>query len=228
MENEQDVIVDSSTTDAGADSSTVELVETPTPKVVQEAEKTVPYDRFREVNEEKKQLQALVQQLATRQEKGETLKEIEADPYDGMSADELKFYRSLDQRTQNLIQKEAGRIAAPLQNQVQKLATQMTRIMEQEFRTKNTDVEPNSQEEQKIAGLINNGLSLDEATWAIMGPKRVKAAESVKHQVVQTKTQQKQQANLETSGIPNGSPLPRTEKLGFREFLDAQMKKEGL
>ena len=100
MENEQDVIVDSSTTDAGADSSTVELVETPTPKVVQEAEKTVPYDRFREVNEEKKQLQALVQQLATRQEKGETLKEIEADPYDGMSADELKFYRSLDQRTQ--------------------------------------------------------------------------------------------------------------------------------
>ena len=227
MEQENDVIVEPSTTDVETAPSTVELEETPSPKVVQE-EKTVPYERFREVNEEKRQLQALVQQLAGRQEKGETTHEIEQDPYDGMSADEMKFYRGLDKRTQNLIQKEAQRIAAPLQGQVQKLATQMTRIMETEFRTKNTDVEPNSQEEQKIAGLINFGLSLDEATWAIMGPKRVEAAKSVKEKSVQNKNQIKQAANLETSGIPHGSPLPKTEKLGFREQLASLMSQNGL
>lgn len=227
MEQEASPVEDAEVLDVNeSESSTDEVSEATEEQAPQE--QTVPYDRFREINEEKKYYQQLVNQLASRQEKGETVKEVEEDPYANMTAEELQFYRNLDSRTQKLIQREAQKLAQPLQSQVQTLASQVTQMIEKDFRAKNKDVEPNSQEEKQIADLIRKGVDLEQATWAVMGPKRVQSAGSTKKQVQQRKTQQKQAANLETSSIPNGSPLPKTENLSFREDLDRRMREAGL
>lgn len=195
--------------------------------VQQEEVQTVPYDRFREVNEEKKYYQKLVEQLASRQTSGETQKQVEQDPYANMSAEEAHFYRNLDARNKRLIQEEAKRLADPIVRQNQVLARQVSQMMERDFRKSNTDVVPNSEEEQKIANYISMGMTPDDAAWAVMGKKRLEAERVGKAKQQQKKVEQKIKANLETNSIPNGSPISQ-KKLSFREELDAKMQEAGL
>jgi len=207
---EQDVEeVESSTTeDVEAESSTEEEVQ------------QVPYERFKEVNEEKKYYQGLVQQLASRQQTGETAKEVEADPYVGMTAEELQFYRNSDKRTQTLIQKEAAKLAQPMKQQYDNLAKQVSHLITDNFRKTNTDIPPNSEEERLIAEKINGGYTLDDATWAVMGAKRVESAKTQKTVKQQKKIQEKSDANLETGGIQENSGIPSGEKLTFRQKVE--------
>jgi len=219
------------------ESSTTELEEATSQEAVQEvAEETeeveeiqqVPYDRFKEVNEEITRLQDLVQTLAQRQNQGETPKEVESDPYAGMTPEEVAFYRNSDMRTKKLIQEEAKKLSAPLVQQNQAIAKKLSMIMEKDFRKSNEDVLPDSKEEQQISQLISQGVAPDQAAWAIMGPKREASAKSQKQVKQQKKVKQKAQANLETQGIPQNNGLPNKAQPSFREDLDAQFKAAGL
>ncbi len=203
--------------------STPEVVEAP-PQV----EQSVPYDRFRQVNEEKKQLLEIVQGMSKRQQAGETIQQVEDDPYKGMTPEEQVFYRNMDTRVQKMIHKEAQKLAQPLVQQNQALASKVTQLMEKDFRSTNKDVQPNSQEEQRIASLINQGINPDDAAWAVMGPKRVEAAKNVKTQQVKQTNQIKAAANLETRSIPATSPIPKKTPDSFRSALDTKMKEAGL
>lgn len=230
LEEEKDVnTVEPSATDQDVeeDSSASEDVSGEESSASEKQVQQVPYDRFREVNEERKQLQELVQQLASRQDKGETAREVEDDPYSGMDAETAHFYRNLDTRTQKLIQREAQRIAQPMQQQYQSLAKTVSELLTNNFRQSNKDVEPNSQEEKKIASLVSKGIDLDSATWAVMGPKRVESVKKGKVVKTQNQVQKKAQANLETQSIPRNSPLPK-EKLSFREQMMRALEENGI
>lgn len=206
-----------------AEATTVEkVVEQP------KAEPTVPYDRFQEVIKEKQYYQELVQQLASRQGQGETPKQVENDPYAGMDAETAQFYRNLDKRTQGLIQQEAQKLAEPMKRQLENQALQVSKILEQQFRQQNKDVEPNSAEEKEIASYIRMGVPIDKATMAVMGNKRLASAQNQKVQIQQVKTQQKANANLETSSILSHSVMPESKKLSFKENFEKRAAEFGL
>ncbi len=194
------------------------------PVEVKEVQPTIPYDRFKEVNDEKNYYKELLSQsIATRQQQGETKQQIEEDPYAGMDPDVAAWQRQQDKRTQSLILKEAQKLAEPIRQQLQNTTLQVSKLLEQQFRAVNKDVPAGSMEEQRIAALIGMGVKPDEASWAVMGPKRTAQAQGQKQQQVQTKIQQKAQANLETSGISSHSGLPNGKKLSFREDLARQL-----
>ena len=231
-EEEQEVLdveaSDSSTEETDVDqtdSSTVEPEEATSPK--EAVQNTVPYDRFKEVIDEKNQYLELIKTMSQRQQTGETPKQVEQDPYAGMDAETAQFYRNLDQRTQSMIQREAEKLSKPLVQQTEYLKSQLARIQEKEFRTTNKDVEPNSREEKEIAHLISAGLDPEKAAWAVMGPKRIEMAKTESAKKKDIKIKQKAEANLET-GIAPQSGVPKGQNMSFRDKLEANARKLGI
>jgi len=223
----QDVQPDSSPgADEQSESSTEALEEATSQQAEQEQEQHVPYDRFKEVNEEKKYWQDKFSDLASKQQQlpQPQTPQQEADMYAGMDAQTKVFYQDLDARNKRMFQQMFEEKEKNYTATIQALAQQNARIQEKLFRQEQVDVKPGSKEEAEIANLIRAGVDPDKAAWAVMGPKRVEAAKSLKQQQQQKKTQQKAQANLETGGVPSHSGLPTGEKLSFREDLDRRMK----
>jgi len=206
--------------------STSELEEATSQEAAQE-EQTVPYDRFKEVIDERNHLRELSRNFAERKQQGETVQQIEDDPYKGMDAETEKFYRDLDKRTQRQVETTAKKIAAPIMKENEAIKRQLSVILEKDFRKANEDVPMNSKEEGEIAALIRMGVDPEKAAWAVMGPKRVESAKTVKKQQTKEKVQKKAEANLESGGIPAQNGLPQT-KLDFRDDLDKQFREAGL
>ena len=223
----EDVEVESSTT-----TDEVEEVESSTAEAEpQEPEVKEPpfheHPRWKEVQEEKLKAREEAAYWRAKAEQPKQPEKQDKDPYDGMSAEELQFYRNMDTRTRRLIQEEANKLATPLMQQNQVLAQKVAQIMEKDFRVKHTDVQPDSTEEREIAALINKGFDPDKAAWAVMGEKRVEAAKTGGQQATQKKIKQKQQANLETSSVPTTNPLPKGKR-SFTEELDKAMRDAGM
>ena len=102
-EQEVETEVESSATDdVNAESSTEEQSEATEEQAAPE-EQTVPYDRFREVNEEKKQLQSIVDNLSRQQPPSPQAPVV--DPDANLDPQTKVFYQDLDKRTQVAITK---------------------------------------------------------------------------------------------------------------------------
>ena len=230
MEEEKDVIVEPSTTeDVETESSTVESEEATSQEATQEQDQQVPYDRFKEViderNENESKIAYLEGQLASIQK---PQPKDETDPYSGMDAQTEKFYRDMDKRTQKVITKALGEKEVEYRATIDALASQNAKIQEKIFHQEQADVQPGSKEEVEVANYIKMGMDPDKAAWAVMGAKRVESAKSTKKQQMQTKTQQKSQANLMSPGLPSNSGVPTGEKLEYRDDLDRRMKEAGM
>jgi len=227
MEEEtQDVQVDSSPTeDVQSDSSTEAHEEATSEQAEQEQEQQVPYDRFKEVNDERNYWREQFTQLTS---KSQQPKAEESDPYASMDAQTRVFYQDLDKRIEKLADKKLTAKESEYKAALEALASQNAKIQEKLFRQEQVDVKPGSREEVEIANLIRLGVEPDKAAWAVMGQKRVELAKAGKQQQQQKKTQQKAQANLETGGIPSNSGVPTGERLSYRDDLDRRMKELGL
>ena len=222
-----DVIADPSpATDVTTDSSTVAPVETTTPKV--EQEKVVPYDRFKEVADEKNYWRE--QAMAANQRVQQPVQQTQepSDPYVGMDAQTRVFWQEIDKRTDNKVKAAREEERRNYQASIDALSLQTAKIQEKLFRNDAKDVVAGSPEELEIANLVRAGLDLERATWAVMGPKREAAAKSVVQAKQQVKTQLKAQANLETASIPANNGIPTKERLSFRERLAARMQESGI
>lgn len=227
MQDENQVVNQTVEQTATEQDASNQQAESSTVEVVKETQPTIPYDRFKEVNDEKNYYKDLLaQSIATRQQQGETKQQIEEDPYAGMEPEVAAWQRQQDKRVEKLILKEANKLAEPLRKQLQATNMYVTQIIERDFRTNNKDVPPNSAEEKEISDLIGRGLSVQRATWAVMGEKRAAQAGVKKQEVQQTKNQQKAQANLETNSIPSHSGLPKGTKLSFREEMAKALESE--
>lgn len=220
-----DVNADPSTAqDVNAESSTVAPVETPTPKV--EQEQAVPYDRFKEVTEEKNYWRE--QAMLANQRQPQPVQAEPLDPYAGMDAQTRVFWQEVDKRTEVKIKAAKEEARREYQGGIEALALQNAKVQEKLFRTEQKDVVPGSPEEVEIAGLIRMGLDPEKAAWAVMGKKRVESAGSTRQVQKQNKTQEKAQANLETASIPANHGIPQKENLSFRDRLASKMQGAGL
>lgn len=220
-----DVTADSSTApDVNAESSTAAPVETTTSKV--EQEQAVPYDRFKEVAEEKNYWRE--QAMLANQRQTQPVQAEPSDPYAGMDAQTRVFWQEVDKRTEVKIKAAKEEARREYQAGIESLALQNAKVQEKLFRTEQKDVVPGSREEVEIANLIRMGLDPEKAAWAVMGPKRVESAGNIRQVQKQNKTQEKAQANLETASIPANHGIPQKENLSFRERLAAKMQGAGL
>ena len=222
----QDVIADPSPApDVNADSSTAAPVETTTTKV--EQEKVVPYDRFKEVADEKNYWREQAIAASQRQQSVQSMQEL-SDPYAGMDAQTKVFWQEIDKRTDNKVKAAREEERRNYQAGIDALSLQTAKIQEKLFRNDAKDVMAGSPEELEIANLVRSGLDLERATWAVMGPKREAAAKSVAQVKQQVKTQQKAQANLENASMPTNNGIPTKERLSFREQLASKMQEAGI
>lgn len=235
MEEPNDVIQDSSPEDVIAESSPaepeeeqVQEPEEPTsPKGVEEQH--VPYSRFKEINDERKYWQEKAIEVASRQPVPVQPQE-EIDPYSQFQDPNTRvFYQDLDKRILKMAKKIAEEEKAPIIRQNEILSQQLASIQHKMFKSENTDVAENSPEEMRIAQLVSTGtMTLEEATWAVMGPKRVartKQEETQKQQKNQ-RVDMKVKANLATqTGVPVKSGLPQNRQ-GFLEELADRLDKD--
>ena len=219
-----DVNADSSTaTDVQADSSTAAPVEATTTKA--EPDQAVPYDRFKEVAEEKNYWREQAMLANQRQQQPV---QAEADPYANMDAQTKVFYQEMDKRAEKIAERKFAEKEKEYKATLDHLAMQNAKVQEKLFRNEQKDVLPGSREESEIANLIRMGLDPEKAAWAVMGPKRVESAGSTKQVKQQVKTQEKAQANLETASIPANHGIPQKEVLSFRDRLAGKMKEAGI
>ena len=222
----QDVNTDPSPApDVNAESSTAAPVETTTSKV--EQEKVVPYDRFKEVADEKNYWREQAIAASQRQQPVQQTQEP-SDPYAGMDAQTKVFWQEVDKRTETKIKAAKEEARRDYQSTIDALSLQTAKIQEKLFRNDAKDVVAGSPEELEIANLVRAGLDLERATWAIMGPKREAAAKSTAQVKQQVKTQLKAQANLETASMPANNGIPTKERLSFRERLASKMQESGI
>jgi hypothetical protein len=227
-EERTDEVLDSSPEEEIVESSTTEeeqVVDSePTEEQGTTEENRVPYDRFKEVNDEKNYWRQQAERLSTPVQQPQ----VEADPYAQFQDPQTKlFYQEMDKRMVKLAKKIAEEEKAPILRQNEILTGQLAQIQHKMFKTDNTDVVEGSQEEARIAQLISSGIPIQEATWAVMGPKRVARAQGAKQQKVNKKVEMKQKANLATSSaVAPQSGLPPQEVKSFKEKMAERMDKE--
>jgi len=206
--------------DVETESSTEEQSEATEEQAV--PEQTVPYDRFKEVNDERRFLQDKLAEYSNRPA------QPTADPDANLDPQTKIFYQDLDRRTQGAINKALEEKETQYKAELDALRMQNAKVQERIFRQDQKDVVAGSKEENEIAQLIKVGLDPNRAAWAVMGPKRVESAKSGKTIKQQNKTKLKAQANIETQGVQEQSGLPQTEDVDFRQDLDRRMKENGL
>ena len=228
MPEQPDVNADSSpATDVTTESSTVAPVETTTSKV--EQEKVVPYDRFKEVADEKNFWREQASILANQRQQPSVQQPLEpTDPYVGMDAQTRVFYQEMDKRAEKIAERKIAEKEKGYQSTIDALLLQTAQIQEKLFRNDAKDVVVGSPEEREIANLVRAGLDLEKATWAVMGAKRVESAKTSKQTQHAIKTLEKDKANLDISSMPANHGIPTKDKLNFREDLNRRMQGAGL
>ena len=189
--------VESSTTDTEVQESENQ---TPEESVVSEEEviesveeeQTVPYDRFREVNEEKKFLRDQITRLTQKEETPQT-----KDPYANMDPETERFWRAVDQRAEAIVEKKLDKTKQTIDAGRHEIAS----IRAQQFYKAHPDIKKGSPEATEIAQRIQRGYDLEDAYWAVMGQKGIQKAEQRAVKKVKQNMNQKKQANTETSSV---------------------------
>ena len=219
----QDVNADPSpATDVNADPSTAAPVETPTSKV--EPEQVVPYDRFKEVADEKNYWREQAMRISQNQPTAQPVTQQQPDPYAGMDANTKVFWQEVDKRSEQTARKLVAEKETQYQATIDALVLQNAKVQEKLFRNEAKDVVAGSPEEREIANLIRMGLDPDRAAMAVMGEKRIAAAKSEAQVKQQLKTQDKAKAAIDTPSMPVNNGIPTKEKLSFRETLARKMQ----
>jgi len=192
--------------------------------------------RFQEViaqkNEAKARADRMEQQLLEISGKLATPKENETDPYAGLSEDEKRFWQAVDQRAEVKARAVAKEERKGYMKEQETTRATLAMMAYKEFQTKHPDIKPNSTEEIAIADRYKRGYSLDDAYELVVGSPKRKGLEEelarVKSGNQKVKTTQKLAANLETGGLPPGSPLQSTPKETVTQFVERQMRENAV
>ena len=181
----------------------------------QAEEQRIPYSRFKEkVDEANWYKQQLEQRL--NQQPQQQFQQPTQDPYAGMTAEEEKFLRMLDARSEKIAEQKFRQITPIIDAGRMELA----QMKVQQFRTQHPDVKTNSPEEIAIAEKIQIGYLPEDAYRSVMWDSKVAETEKqVNHQTKQ-KMEDKRQANVEQKSIPPAAVPPTKDKLTLRQRIE--------
>lgn len=182
------------------------------------------HPRWKEMMEEKRQLQAMLQReqelrhMSLQQMQGQP-----ADPYAGMSAEEKAFYQNIDRRIEERARQISQEQLKQFQPVIEDGRRELVRMKVEQFFKEHPDVKPGSMEETAIAQKIKQGYPVDDAYAVVMYPLKQKEWTTKAQVTQQQKIQQKRAANVETSsGIPaQQQPKPKSS------FADAFLRNLG-
>lgn len=232
IEETKDVVEESSTSLEGAIASSPEAeaavegtgqatpqqAETPTEEQ-QTEEQTVPYDRFREVNEERKQALAALQELASRQQ--QVVQQPQALPQDQFEAmianktpEEQVFWRNV----RDIARQEAAGIQRSISPQIDAAKQEYARLRADQFFKEHNDVRQGSTEEKSIAQRISQGYDPEDAYRAVMWDKRLGQQQQNVQKQQQQRLAAKQKANVVSSSGVSQQSVP-----GAKENFKAEL-----
>ncbi len=151
----------------------------------------------------------------------------EVDPYQDQDAQTKLYHQQRDTHTQQMIEKALKAKDAQYQSVIEKQTRVVGELQARMYRQDNVDVPKGSEEEMAIAEKIRNGYTLEDATWSVMGKKRVAEAGKRVQQKKVDKKVMKAQANLATASnaVDGALPSPNTS---FRDSVSKKFADMGL
>ena len=228
----QGAIVESlPTPDVNADPSTAPAQAEPVVPAEATAPKAEPkeppfheHPRWKEVQDEKRQLADQNRQLMELlQKQSQPVMVQQPQQPENLTPEEKAFWEKNGQ----FFQKQAEPIIKQLDNKIQELQMTQMSLIYRDFQQRHPDVTPGSTEEAKIANYFKKGLDLDTAYEAVFASiKAQKEIEKVK-QSQQVRTQQKIAANVETNTV-SPTAIPSEEGKSFRDRLRGAYTKAGV
>jgi len=231
----EDENVESSTTeeeqeevqDVDSESSTEDLAE-PTAEEGGQEEENVPFHehpRWKEVQADKEKAVAEAQYYRGQAEMAKTIpqqqQQAPVDRYAGMDAQTKLFYQEADKRTEEIVQAAVNRAKTEMGGVVQRQAETIGELQAKAYHQENSDIPKDSPEEREIIQKLGKGYTLEDATWSVMGPKRMQEAQRKGTIRKEEKKVMKSKANLATNTL-TAEKVPGSKK-SFRDSL-----KEGL
>lgn len=236
MPNDQTIIQDSSpeqideTVDPSSTEQQAQDTESGTPQQPESQEQEQAplheHPRFKEVIDEKNWYKQQLEQQLSKQQSQQVQPTQQpqqpVDPYAGMTPEQEQAARWIDQRIEarakEIAQKEIGTIKPVVQQGYQEIINMKVG----EFRRNFPDIQPGSSDEKQIAGLMRQGLSMNQAYWAHMGERGVQQKVQQIKQQNQRKLEQKRQANVGMQpSVP--SSAQNKPKKSFEEELAEQI-----
>jgi hypothetical protein len=198
---------------------TTETSESQEQETTQEEER-IPYSRFKDVVEEKNYYRQQLENERNRQISSQQLPQPTTDPYTGMTPEEERFWRMVDQRAEKIAEQKVQRINPMLEAGIREI----TQMKVQSFRSAHPDIKPNSPDETAIAERIRMGYTTDDAYWSVMGPRGIRVAQEQGKQQAKQQIEAKKKANVETSTSVPASAQAKP-KMTFREEFLANWNK---
>lgn len=189
---------------------------------------TVPYDRFKEVNDEKKELREAL--LKTQQQIFELTKpkKEQSEESLGSTPEEREFWDLVDKRGAKNTKKLLDEREKVYEARINALTNEYGKIVSRQFLKDNPDVKRGSQELKDILVLAQTkGLELDEAKKIVLYDKMKSETVSKKKEVIKKKNEDKIDANQESSDVSTDSVIQPTKKESVADFITRQMSKTG-
>lgn len=241
MEEQKDVTPNPSSALEGAIASSPEVTEelqsqgqepsTPQKDVVQEEvqqeeEPRVPYQRLKEVVDEKNWYKQQLEQAYQRQQPQQPQQPQISDEYAGMTPEEERFYRAIDKRAERIAEHKVEEKLRRIEPTLDAGRMELAQLKVNQFRAAHADIKPNSPEEVAIAEKITMGYNPDDAYWAVMGPRGIRVAEDKAKQQIKQNIAQKKQANVESKPSVSTPPPKRSWKETALHYADLAEKGE--
>lgn len=190
-------------------------------------EQSVPYNRFKEINDARKaaeERERRLMEMLQRQQLPQTPQQP-VDPYAGMDADTRLFYQSQEKMMRKIADEKAQELEAKYQKQSVYQQQIIGNLLGKEFTRAHPDIKDGSMEQEQIVQKIRIGYDSDDAYWSVMGPRGLTNAKVTAQKEVKQQFQAKKKANVETVGIqPSGLP---PAKKNFKEDLRKEIEAGG-
>ncbi len=199
--------------------STPQKEETQEPEQ-QAEEQSVPYGRFKEVNDEKNWFKSLAEKQQQQLNQPSQQPPTAQDPYAGMDAETKAFW----QRNREIAREEAQKVLKP---QADAAVTRIANLEIQNFRMRHPEVKPNSELETRITQRVNQGYPLEDAFKLETYETRVGQSAVQKVQTNQQRLEAKKKANV-ASPQSNSANLSNPPNLSFKEDIAQQMRNTSL
>ena len=228
----QNAIADSlPANDVNADPSTVPAQAEP----VAPAEATAPqaepvkeppfneHPRWKEIQEEKRQLAEQNRQLMELLQKQQAPQPQPVQAPDNSTPEEKAFW----DKNRQFLRQESEPLIQELRREIHDNKITTMSLIYRDFQQRHPDVVPGSSQEIKIAEYFKKGLDLDTAYEAVFSPIKAQIEIEKVRKSQQVKTQQKIQANMETTSVQSNA-IPSAEPKTFRDKLRESFKQAGV
>lgn len=190
-----------------------------------EEEQKVPFSRFKEVNEERKQLLQQQQEILLKQQQAQQFKQPTTDPYAGYTAEEKVYLQQRDARMKEIAQNMISEKEKTYQQQIQAQNQVISKLLSRDFRMNHPDVKEGSQEEQQIASMLKQGYPPDHAYKITMWDKKTGEKQVISKQQQQQRIEAKRQANPVSPSSISPQNIPQ-QKETFNEAMRRRMANE--